>query len=145
MLQDGTIEGYSGALHTNRQATPFILLNINGGASISETQLRDFRSLLEADPSFQADFLRLIVFQGAEEGDVDLQPPALELLHGEWKSAWEFGKFRGMPALDSGPYIGYQGRIFQPWRLYHDENLTMTMTYQPRHGSVQSTFGVLTL
>ncbi|KAK7425918.1 hypothetical protein QQZ08_007632 [Neonectria magnoliae] len=131
----GTIDGYSGALTTKRDPTPFILYNIGEGATISETHLEDFRArVLEPDIAFRTDFLRLIAFYGAEESGVDLQPSAVQLLKETWKADWEFAKFLNAPVFDSGLYGGCQGRIFQPWRIYHDENLTMIVTYQLHKG-----------
>ncbi|KAK7408490.1 hypothetical protein QQX98_009357 [Neonectria punicea] len=124
----GTINGYPGALITRRDATPFILYNISEGATISETHLEDFRS--------RTDFLRLIVFYGAEESGLDLQTSAVQLLKETWKAGWEFTKFPNAPVFDGGLYVGYRGRIFQPWRIYHDENLTMTVTYQLHKGTL---------
>ncbi|KAH6974099.1 amidase signature domain-containing protein [Ilyonectria sp. MPI-CAGE-AT-0026] len=125
-------------LTARRGATPFILYNIRDGVAVSEAQLQDFRSgILEPDVSFQANILQLIVFYGTEEAVVYLQPSAIQLLKEVWKAEWEFAKFPNMSNLDSGPYLGYEGHIFQPWRIYHDQNLTMTVTYQPNRGSLR--------
>ncbi|KPM44210.1 hypothetical protein AK830_g2374 [Neonectria ditissima] len=96
---------------------------------------KDFRSrVLEPEISCQTDFLRLIVFYGADESAVDFRPSAVQLLKETWKADWEFAKSTNASVFDDGLYVGYQGRIFQPWRIYHDENLTMTVTYQPHEG-----------
>lgn len=116
----------------SQQPTPFTLYSTRHGDKITASHLEDFRgNILEQDPSFQPGFLGHIIFYGSEDSGVELQPSAVSLLNSWNKAKWCFVENRDGCVFAPGPYIAYHGRVWQPWRIYSDGNLTMTMTFKP--------------
>jgi hypothetical protein len=130
----------------------FVLFPVPHDAEITESSLQAFRDAhLDKDDVFQPAFLRRVVFCGSTEADASLKPSALSLLAAWQTKFWCFlestGK-DGSPSIAPGPYIWYQGKVWEPWRLYQDDNLAMMTTFRPkaRDGSnrcVGSLFEVL--
>jgi hypothetical protein len=110
------------------------LLPIPRGNSVSDSYLRDFRRThLETDDIFQPVFLTRIVFYGAKETDVDLEPSAVSLLDSWETKQWHFTEIKEVfDKYAPGPYVAHQGVIWEPWRVYEDSNLAMTVSFLPQ-------------
>ncbi|KAI9154909.1 Scytalone dehydratase-like protein Arp1 [Paramyrothecium foliicola] len=112
----------------------FVLLPVACGATITDSYIRDFRDRhLETDDIFQPNFLDRVIFYGAKETDVDIQPSAVSLLSSWQTKQWRFAELKaGAQDFAPGPYISHQETIWEPWRIYQDPNLAMTVSFLPQ-------------
>ncbi|TGO51362.1 hypothetical protein BOTNAR_0359g00120 [Botryotinia narcissicola] len=124
-------------LHSDLEKTSaFVVVSVNSGDKIDEKKLQEFRSIyLDPDDIFQPAFLNQIVFLGAEENEIDLQPSALSLF-AKWntKERYFVSSQNRKDDIAPGPYILYRGRIYEPWRVYNDETLSMMISFKPMGG-----------
>ena len=114
----------------------FVLIPVCRGVRITDSYLHSFRSRhLDTDDVFQPIFLGHVVFYGAKEAEVDLQPSAKALL-----TAWQTKEMFFVKPRDEdqdedesapGPYILHKEKIWEPWRVYYDDNLAMMISFKP--------------
>lgn len=117
-------------MFTEADVTPFTLYHRPKSTWVTRADLEEFRrSVLEKDPSFQPEFLTAILFH-------ECRPNLTAEMRGLLKS-WGATEYAGnqfsldSDKLASGPYFVIDEHIFQPWRMYPDSNLTMTMSFRP--------------
>jgi hypothetical protein len=132
-LSKKDIDSLVGLVDSTEHSLPFTLYPTGNGDKITKSLLEDFREdCLENDDIFQPAFLEHFVFYGADKSSVELQPSVINLLASWNTQGWTFAKEKvEKPRLDSGPYVGYRGNIWEPWRIYTDDYLTMTQTFKP--------------
>lgn len=107
------------------------------GDIITDSYLQTFRSLyLDPDDIFQPVFLHTVIFYGCDEADVGLKSSAISLLTAWHTKEWRFVK----QAVEDdgyapGPYLVLQDKVYEPWRVYNDDNLAMMLTLKPSGNS----------
>ncbi len=118
------------SVHEN--PAPFVVFPVGDGDKITDSYLKAFRSRhLDADDIFQPIFLKNVIFYVSEETNVSLEPSAVSLL-----ATWNTTKWHSVKSADEkneiapGPYISHQGRIWEPWRIYNDDTLSM-VSFKP--------------
>ncbi|KAJ4135096.1 hypothetical protein NW768_004711 [Fusarium equiseti] len=99
---------------------------------ISKSALQEFRSsTLDRDDVFQPAFLANIIFYGAKQEDVEVEPDALNELRA-WKTQnWSFVQGTSDLKVAPGPYVLLRGTAWQPWRVYRDCNACFMKTFKP--------------
>ncbi|KAI1058905.1 hypothetical protein LB507_004038 [Fusarium sp. FIESC RH6] len=92
--------------------------------TISKSALQEFRSsILDRDDVFQSAFLANIIFYGAKQEDVEIEPDALNELRA-WKTQnWSFVQGTSDSKVAPGPYVllrggGIDARVAVPSRCY---------------------------
>ncbi|KAH8753093.1 amidase [Diaporthe sp. PMI_573] len=119
----------------------FTVYRVKPGLQITGSNLSNFRATaLDPDDVFQPQFLHHILFTGCEETQVEWHPSANAVL-----DAWGVKKYTFTciqdTHLDPGPYVSYLSKIWQPWRIYDDKNLTMVTTFKPKGPLLTCTSG----
>lgn len=113
---------------------------VGDGDKITDSFLRVFRFRhLDPDDIFQPAFLSNIILYGGEETEFDVQPSALSLLDTWNTKTWQFVKpLSEKSGVAFGPYISYDGGIWEPWRIYTDDALSMMVSFRPDAGQGNS-------
>jgi hypothetical protein len=116
---------------------PLILYPTVNGDKITKSLLEDFlENCLKKDDIFQPQFLEHFVFYGADKSSVEILPSAMDVLASWNTKEWLFANDKDEESrLDPGPYMKYRGKIWEPWRIYTDDCLTMTQTFKPAGNS----------
>jgi hypothetical protein len=108
---------------------------IEPGQSISKSTLESLqKQKLDKDDVLQRPFYKNVIFYGADEHDVDIEPDALRTL-ADWNTKfWTFIKGSPEDNARTGPYVYARGRTWQPWRVYRDFNGIFMSTFKPSIG-----------
>lgn len=121
----------------NEKPRPFTVFPVCRGDIITDSYLQTFRSLyLDPDDIFQPVFLHTVIFYGCDEADVGLKSSAIYLLTAWHTKEWRFVKqVVEDDGYAPGPYLALQDKVYEPWRVYNDDNLAMMLTFKPSGNS----------
>ncbi|KAK7702102.1 hypothetical protein SLS64_009963 [Diaporthe eres] len=102
------------------------------GQAITRSDLRNFQiNVLDRDDVFQPEFASNLVFVGAREGELRIEPGALdELANGQVKSQTYVDAGPSLHVAP-GPYVFTRGKTWQPWRIYYDFNACFMTSLKP--------------
>lgn len=118
--------------HLAQTFTAFTVCPVKAGLQITGSYLSQFREkVLNLDDVFQPQFLHNIVFLGCEGTEVEWHASATAILKSWGVQKWTFVNNHEL-RLPPGPYVSYVMRVWQIWRVYADENLTMVTTFKPK-------------
>lgn len=103
------------------------------GQTISQETLRSFRrDVLDRDDVFVPPFGNRLVFYGSNEEDLKVTDDAAQEL-----SAWNVRTWTFVVPGDAahkvapGPYVFANKQVWQPWKVYHDFNVTFMSSFKP--------------
>lgn len=99
---------------------------------ISKATLHDFRiNVLERDDVFCPEFCRNVVSYSSPTDQLTIHPDFLEEL-ATWNTQnYVFAESGGCEGqTPQGPYVCFQARTWQPWRVYVDFNPTFMATFK---------------
>ncbi|MCJ1248407.1 hypothetical protein MMC30_005624 [Trapelia coarctata] len=112
---------------------PAVAIIVSTGDRITEDLLKKFRiDRLDKDDIFQPEFLENIIFYGGRGDNIELDSDALNLLR-SWKTvniSFVSGNTLSQQVAP-GPYIIYNGQLWQPWRIYEDYAETLMLSFRP--------------
>ena len=112
---------------------PIVIIATWRNDRITRTQLQSLLTdIFIPDDIFQPGFLANVIFYGAREDELVLDPEASKLLE-EWgTSNIEYiANDAFQVQLAQGPYMIHRGRLWQPWRIYDDHAETLMMSFMP--------------
>lgn len=112
--------------------TLVLVLTTKAGESLTASTLREFRTnVLNRDDVFRPEFFTNVVFVGAKEADLCIEPSALDELAIWGVKSKAFVAANGTPVVPPGPYVFGRGKTWQPWRIYHDFNSCFMTAFKP--------------
>jgi hypothetical protein len=111
------------------------VLDVRPGDLVNTTTLQErIAQFIRTDDVFDKAFLEGIIFQGAEESQIKIDPTPngpFKELGIEWTHVQPTQKSSSLPQLPPGPYIVQNGQLSQIWRLYSDKNLAFIQSVWP--------------
>lgn len=117
---------------SEKDPTPVLVYGVVSGQSICKADLVGFRSTrLDGDDVFQPEFLGHIVFYGAEEDDLHIEADAQDELLSWGVRTQTFLTAHAAVEVPSGPYVIFEGKTWQPWKIYHDFNACFVTAFKP--------------
>ncbi|KAI0099796.1 amidase [Nemania sp. FL0031] len=142
LVENGSDFGFASLEHcsiinsknTHEHPQVFTVFPLSHVSKITVNSLQAFRSNhLDPDDIFCPAFLNHIVFNGCQEGVASLDQSVTSFLESWRTHSWCFVQEPSQAdnLLAPGPYVSYRGKIWEPWRVYYDDNLALVTSLRP--------------